>query len=132
MRIAHCLELLHNLQHSEVARPRQRPSALVPGESVLEPAPLGSTVVAGPFTITLTNFSMGEAPTSEILAGDPSNPVPEPGVTYALVNAIVKNTGSQTVSVAGDDFAMVGSSGRIWSRQWFDGSHPFASPAGTG
>ena len=75
---------------------------------------------------------MGEEATGQILAGNPSNPAPEAGVTYALMTVKVSNTGSQVVAVDGDDFALVGSSGRIWRGTGLTAPNPLQGRLGPG
>lgn len=77
------------------------------------PVPVGSEGDAGPWRMTVRDVLVGQEATDLVTSASAFNEAPRDGFTYVAVRLQVTNTGTGTLSIASDDFAITGSSGFI-------------------
>jgi hypothetical protein len=83
------------------------------GLSRAEPVPLGDAVDAGPVELQVQQVLIGPDAVAAILAASPTNVEPRDGTTYIAVNLTARNTGSSSLWLDNDDFALTGDSGLV-------------------
>jgi hypothetical protein len=79
-----------------------------------DPIPFEEPVQAGPVELQVLDVLSGPEAVAAVLAASPTNVEPRDGFTYVAVNLSARNTGSQSLQLDNDDFAVTGDSGLVW------------------
>ncbi len=75
--------------------------------------PLGQTATAGPWTLTVTDVSSGDAAAKTISDTNDKNPTAPDGLVYVLAKVKADNTGSVALEIGQSDFLATGSDGTL-------------------
>lgn len=89
------------------------PGFAAPGDTRAEPAPIGTEITAGPWSLTVAEVVTGDAATEQVLAANPINEPPRDGFSYVAIRVVAVNDGENPLVIGSDDFALTTASGLV-------------------